>query len=68
MAYKPPDAWSSPDNLLAAIAAPLRVEGLALYVTASVGIGVHSADGDDAEALLKKAELASLRAKAQRFA
>ncbi|MDH4052628.1 MAG: diguanylate cyclase [Rubrivivax sp.] len=62
------DAWSSADNLLAAIAAPLQVEGLALYVTASVGIGVYPADGDDAEALLKKADLGLLRAKAQRFA
>jgi diguanylate cyclase (GGDEF)-like protein/PAS domain S-box-containing protein len=61
------DASFSADNLLAAIAAPLRFEGLDLYVTASVGIGVYPADGKDAETLLKKADLALLRAKAHRL-
>lgn len=62
------DAAFSADNLLAAIAAPHRVEGRDLYVTASVGIGVYPADGTDADTLLKKADLALLRAKAQRRA
>jgi diguanylate cyclase (GGDEF)-like protein/PAS domain S-box-containing protein len=62
------DASFSADNLLAAIGAPIEVEGLALCVTASVGIGVYPTDGADAETLLKKADLASLHTKAQRFA
>jgi len=62
------DASFSAENLLAAIAAPLRVEGLALYVTASAGIGVYPADGTDAETILKKADLGLLRAKAHRRA
>jgi diguanylate cyclase (GGDEF)-like protein/PAS domain S-box-containing protein len=62
------DAAFSADNLLAAIAAPHRVEGRDLYVTASVGIGVYPADGTDAEKLLKKADLGLLRAKGQRRA
>jgi diguanylate cyclase (GGDEF)-like protein/PAS domain S-box-containing protein len=61
------DASFSADNLLAAIAAPLRFEGLDLYVTASVGIGVYPADGKDAETILRKADLALLRAKAHRL-
>lgn len=60
------DASFSADNLLAAIAAPLPVDGLALYVTASAGIGVYPADGADAETVLMKADLALLRAKAHR--
>jgi len=62
------DAAFSADNLLASIAAPHRIDGEDLYVTASVGIGVYPADGTDAEALLKEADLALLRAKAQRRA
>ena len=62
------DAAFSADSLLAAIAAPHCVEGRALYVTASVGIGVYPTDGTDAETLLKKADLGLLRAKAQRRA
>jgi len=62
------DAAFSADSLLAAIAAPHRVEGRDLYVTASVGIGVYPTDGTDAETLLKKADLALLGAKAQRRA
>jgi len=62
------DAAFSADSLLAAIAAPHRVGGRDLYVTASVGIGVYPAHGTDAETLLKKADLALLRAKAQRRA
>jgi diguanylate cyclase (GGDEF)-like protein/PAS domain S-box-containing protein len=61
------DASFSADNLLAAIAAPLRFDGLDLYVTASVGIGVYPADGKDAETILRKADLALLRAKAHRL-
>lgn len=62
------DASFSADNLLAAIAAPLCIDGLALHVTASVGIGVYPADGADAESILKAADLALLRAKAHRLA
>jgi diguanylate cyclase (GGDEF)-like protein/PAS domain S-box-containing protein len=60
------DAEFSADNLLAGIAAPHRVNDQDLHVTASVGIAVYPADGTDAESLLKKADLAQLRAKAHR--
>jgi diguanylate cyclase (GGDEF)-like protein/PAS domain S-box-containing protein len=60
------DAAFSADNLMARIAEPHRIEGQDLYVTASVGIGVHPADGPDAQAILEKADFALLRAKAYR--
>lgn len=62
------DAAITAGNLLAAIAAPQRIEGRNLLVTASVGISVYPADGLDATALLKRADLALLQAKAQRLA
>jgi len=62
------DAAFSADSLLARIAAPHCIEGQDLYVTASVGIGVHPADGTDAETILKKADFALLCAKAHRRA
>jgi diguanylate cyclase (GGDEF)-like protein len=60
------DAAFSADGLAAKIAAPHRIEGQDLYVTASVGIGVHPADGTDAQTILDKADFAMLRAKAYR--
>lgn len=62
------DAAFSADNLLARIAVPHRVEGQDLHVTASVGIGLHPADGADAGTILRKADFALLRAKAHRLA
>jgi diguanylate cyclase (GGDEF)-like protein/PAS domain S-box-containing protein len=60
------DATRAADTLCAKIAAPHRIEGRNLRVTASVGIGVCPIDGTDAETLLKKADLALLGAKACR--
>jgi diguanylate cyclase (GGDEF)-like protein/PAS domain S-box-containing protein len=62
------DAANSADNLLAAIAVPQFIEGRNLRVTASAGVSVYPSDGLDAGTLLKKADLALLRAKAQRLA
>lgn len=59
------DAAVSADKLLVALAAPHRIGDQDLHVTASVGIAVYPADGADAEALLRKADLALLRAKAR---
>jgi diguanylate cyclase (GGDEF)-like protein len=60
------DADLSADQLLAAIAMPHRVGDQDLHVTASVGVSVYPADGTDAETLLRKADLALLRAKPDR--
>jgi diguanylate cyclase (GGDEF)-like protein/PAS domain S-box-containing protein len=62
------DAAFSTERILAAIAAPHRVGGLGLHVTASVGIAVYPDDGTDAETLLRKADLAMLRDRVHRRA
>jgi len=58
------DALRTADKILAAMAAPQRIDQLDLHVTVSLGIGLYPDDGTDAETLLKNADLALLRAKA----
>jgi diguanylate cyclase (GGDEF)-like protein/PAS domain S-box-containing protein len=60
------DARLGAEKLRAAIAAPHCIEGSELYLTASAGVGVYPADGTDAEALLKRADLELLCAKTRR--
>lgn len=50
-------------KLLGVIAEPFIVEGHELYITASVGIAVYPADGQDPHTLMKYADLAMYRAK-----
>ena len=50
-------------KVLHSLARPFHVEGHDFFVTASIGIGCHPADGDDAETLLKCADAAMYRAK-----
>jgi diguanylate cyclase (GGDEF)-like protein len=52
-------------KLLHAFAAPLEIGGHQLVITASIGIGLFPDDGDDADTLLKHAELALYEAKNQ---
>lgn len=59
----PEDGESSADKLLAAIAAPQRIDDRELQVTASAGIAMYPADGTLPETLLKHADSALLRAK-----
>jgi len=44
---------------------PVQIEGRELFVTASMGIAIYPNDGDTAEELLKNADTAMYRAKAQ---
>lgn len=46
-----------------ALAAPFRVQGHELHVTASIGIGVYPRDGEDRETLLRHADSALYQAK-----
>lgn len=59
------DAALRADKILAAMSAPHRIEDRDLDVTLSVGIGVYPADGTNAEALLRRADVALFAAKAR---
>lgn len=60
------DAAFHADKLRAALAAPHRIEGRQLHISASAGIGMYPADGNDAKELMRKADLDLLRVKARR--
>ena len=50
-------------RVLAAFSEPFHIDGHELFVTASIGIAVSPADGQEAETLLKHAEMAMYQAK-----
>ena len=57
------DALAVAQKILASIEEPLAISGMAIYVTASIGIAVYPTDGTDPETLLKNADTALYRAK-----
>lgn len=59
------DAAVVAQKVLRAIAEPIDASGHRLYVTTSIGITLFPDDGDDAESLLKNADNAMYRAKAE---
>ena len=59
------DAGVVAQKVLRTIADPIDVGGHRLYVTTSIGITLFPDDGDDAETLLKNADNAMYRAKAE---
>lgn len=46
-----------------ALAAPILIDGRGFYVTCSIGVSLYPRDGDDAETLLRNADMAMYRAK-----
>ena len=56
-------AGSIARRILSALADPFHVEGHELFITASIGIAVSPGDGQEAETLLKHAEMAMYQAK-----
>ena len=62
---RPADAATLADKLLFELAAPCALDGETFHVTASIGIALFPCDGADGEALLRHADLALYRAKAQ---
>ena len=62
---KKEDAAAVAQKVLHAIAEPIDLSDQRFYVTTSVGITTFPDDGDDAETLLKNADNAMYRAKAQ---
>ncbi|MBI4743018.1 MAG: EAL domain-containing protein [Betaproteobacteria bacterium] len=57
------DAIALAQRMLDVIAVPFGIGGQSLVITASIGISVSPRDGETAEALLKNADAALLRAK-----
>ncbi len=57
------DAALVAQKVLAAIAEPYHLAGSEAFTTASVGIAVYPGDGEDAEDLLRNADMAMYRAK-----
>jgi len=60
---RPDDAALVAQKILDTLAAPFDLGGNEAHVTASVGIAAYPADGDDAQTLLKNADMAMYRAK-----
>lgn len=50
-------------KVMEAFAPPYHLDGQELFVSASIGVALHPADGADAETLIKNADLAMYRAK-----
>lgn len=59
------DAREIAEKLIACCAERLRIDGTSLHFTSSIGIGLYPRDGRDPAALLKRADRAMYRAKAQ---
>jgi diguanylate cyclase (GGDEF)-like protein len=58
------DAVNLARKIQEAVRVPVRLDGRELFVTASLGISLYPDDGDSAESLLKHADAALTRAKA----
>ena len=59
------DAVHIAEKVRDCIREPIQVEGRELFVSGSMGIAVYPNDGETAESLLKNADTAMYRAKAQ---
>nr|WP_320009680.1 EAL domain-containing protein [uncultured Desulfobulbus sp.] len=53
------------DRLLKSLDAPFQVDGQELFVSASIGVALYPTDGDNAETLIKHADIAMYQAKSQ---
>ncbi len=60
---RPEDAVFVAQRIMYALSRPFAFKGQDLYVSASVGIAVHPADGNDSETLLQNADAAMERVK-----
>lgn len=62
---RPEDATAVAHKVLEVFASPFNVDGHTLYARASVGISIYPFDGEDMENLIRNADLAMYRAKAE---
>ncbi len=61
----PQDALDRAEQILGALKQPFTIAGEDIVVGASIGVVLHPNDGDDAEDILKKVDIAMYRAKAE---
>jgi len=61
----PEAAAAMAERVGAALLVPTRIPGLALPITASIGVSLYPRDGSDADTLLKNADSAMYQAKAE---
>jgi diguanylate cyclase (GGDEF)-like protein/PAS domain S-box-containing protein len=57
------DGYAVLQRVQQALLAPVEIEGRAFFVTCSIGVSLYPRDGDDAETLLRNADMAMYRAK-----
>jgi len=57
------EAQGIADKILEEVARPLKAEGCEVAISASIGIATYPADGVDTDTLLRRADMAALRAK-----
>jgi diguanylate cyclase (GGDEF)-like protein len=60
------DAEQAAEKILAALEVPFLLEGLTLEIGASIGIAIYPSDGDDADTLFQRADVAMYAAKEHR--
>jgi diguanylate cyclase (GGDEF)-like protein/PAS domain S-box-containing protein len=60
---RPEDIAETAEKILAALSAPLALEGKTLFIAASIGVSRYPGDGADGESLLMNADAAMYRAK-----
>lgn len=61
--HAPCDAAAKAEQLIDLMSEPFNIDGREMFVSASIGISVFPADGDDAETLVRNADAAMYRAK-----
>ncbi len=61
----PEDATAAANKVLEIFTEPFLIEGHKLYARASIGISLYPSDGEDMESLIRNADLAMYRAKAE---
>jgi diguanylate cyclase (GGDEF)-like protein/PAS domain S-box-containing protein len=59
------EALDMAERVIALMSEPFRIAGEEIVIGASIGIVIHPTDGDDVDNLLKKADIAMYRAKAE---
>ena len=62
---RPEDAAAVARKAMQVMARPFRLDGQEMHTTTSIGIAIYPADGEDADQLLRAADMALYQAKAQ---